>query len=76
VSSVQIVNGAIDVTFSERAMPALRGKVLTYRPAVVPGEPLVPIAWVCGNASAPPKMVAQGANATNIDPTYLPNNCK
>ena len=76
VSSVQIVNGAIDITFSARAMPPLRGKVLTYRPAVVPGEPMVPIVWLCGNASAPPKMAAQGVNATNIDPNYLPNNCK
>jgi type IV pilus assembly protein PilA len=76
VSSVQILNGAIDVTFSDRAMPALKGKILSYRPAVVPGEPLVPITWVCGNASAPQKMVVQGINETNIEPAYLPNSCK
>ncbi len=76
VSSVQITNGAIDVTFSARAMPALRSKILTYRPAVVPGQAIVPVVWVCGHATAPPKMVAQGADRTSIDPAYLPNSCK
>ncbi len=76
VSSVQIVNGAINITFSNRAMPALSGKVLSYRPAVVPDSPIVPITWVCGNASAPPKMVAQGVNQTSIAAAYLPRGCK
>ncbi len=76
VSSVQIVNGVVNVTFSKRAMPALNGKVLSYRPAVVPGSPIVPITWVCGNASAPPKMVAQGVNQTTIAAVYLPHTCK
>jgi len=76
VSSVQIVNGVVNVTFSNRAMPALNGRVLSYRPAVVPGSPIVPITWVCGNASAPPKMVAQGVNQTTIAAAYLPRICK
>lgn len=76
VSSTLINNGVVNVTFSDRAMPALKGKKLSFRPAVVPGEPLVPITWVCGNASAPQKMVAQGANETSIDPVYLPTNCR
>ena len=76
VSSVQIANGVVNVTFSNRAMPALNGKELSYRPAVVPNEPLVPITWVCGNASAPPKMAVQGINQTSIDARYLPHTCK
>ncbi len=76
VSSVQIVNGVVNVTFSSRAMPALNGKVLSYRPAVVPDSPIVPITWVCGNATAPPKMAVQGVNQTNIAPAYLPRGCK
>ena len=76
VSSVQIVNGAVDITFSKRAMPALKGKVLSYRPAIVPGQPLVPITWVCGYATAPEKMVAQGVNATTVPKPYLPNSCQ
>ena len=76
VTSVQIVNGAINVTFSKHAMPALAGHVLSYRPAVVTDSPIVPITWICGNASAPPKMTVQGANQTTVDAAYLPRGCK
>ena len=31
----------------------LQGKTLTLRPAVVDDAPVVPVAWVCGAASAP-----------------------
>jgi len=76
VSAVQIQNGVINVTFSKRATPALNGKILSYRPAVVDDAPVVPITWVCGNARAPDKMTAKGINMTNIDASYLPHNCK
>lgn len=76
VSSVNIQNGAINVTFSSRAMPALNGKVLSYRPAVVIDAPIVPVTWVCGNATAPPKMTVQGVNQTTISVAYLPRGCK
>ena len=76
VSAVQIQNGVVNVTFSNRATPALNGKILSYRPAVVEGSPVVPITWVCGNARAPDKMTAMGVNMTNINPSYLPRGCK
>lgn len=76
VSAVTVVNGAVNVTFSKRAMPALSGKVLSYRPAVVSDSPVVPVTWVCGNAAPPPKMTVLGANQTTIDASYLPRGCK
>ena len=76
VSSVSVQQGAIHMTFGNRASLALKGKVLTLRPAVVPDAPVVPVAWVCGNASVPDKMTAKGANRTNLEPLFLPLRCR
>lgn len=76
VSAVQIQDGAIHVTFGNRATGALKGKILTLRPAVVPDAPMVPVTWVCGNAAPPGGMTVQGVNQTNVAGAYLPLNCK
>jgi len=76
VSAVQIQNGAVNVTFGNHATQAINGKILTFRPAVVSDAPIVPVAWVCGNASAPNTMTVMGVNQTNIAPAYLPLSCK
>ena len=76
VSAVQIQDGAINVTFGNRATQVLSGKILTFRPAVMTEAPIVPITWVCGNAAPPNKMTVKGVNQTNISPAYLPLNCK
>ncbi len=44
--------------------------------AVVPDAPVVPVAWVCGNATVPDKMVAKGANRTNLELLFLPLRCR
>ncbi|WP_222622556.1 pilin [Ramlibacter albus] len=76
VSSVALQDGAIHVTFGNRANGALKGKVLSIRPAVVEDEPIVPVTWLCGNAPAPEKMVAKGANRTDIPNGLLPLRCR
>lgn len=76
VKSVTVDDGAIHILFGNRANGALQGKTLTLRPAVVEDEPLVPVAWVCGHAKAPEKMVAMGADRTDIAKTHLPVNCR
>jgi len=76
VSAVALENGAIHITFGNRANGALRGKVLTLRPAVVDDAPVVPIAWVCGAAPVPGNMSAKGVNRTSIPPNYLPLKCR
>ena len=76
VSAVSVAEGAINITFGNRANGVIRGKTLTLRPAVVTDAPIVPIAWICGNASTPDKMTAFGVNKTDISPSYLPFSCR
>lgn len=76
VSSVAVEHGAIHVTFGNKAYPVLKGKVLSYRPAVVPDAPIVPLEWVCGYAAPPGEMTVQGINRTSVDVKYLPGSCR
>ena len=76
VSSVEVQNGAIHMTFGNKAHPQIKGKILSFRPAVIPESQLVPIAWVCGNAKAPEKMTLSGENRTNIPDEFLPVLCR
>ncbi len=72
ISSVSIKDGAVNLTFGNRANGTLRGKTLTLRPAVVEDLPLVPVSWVCRQAAAPHRMTLRGENRTNIPAAYLP----
>lgn len=76
VRAVTVQDGAIHITYGNRANGALKDKTLTLRPAVVEDAPIVPVAWVCGGASVPDKMVVKGENKTDIAKEYLPLNCK
>jgi len=76
VSAVAVENGAIHLTFGNRANGAIAGKILTLRPAVVEDAPIVPIAWACGYAEAPAKMTVNGANLTNVPEALLPVECR
>lgn len=76
VKSVTVSNGVIEVAFGNKAGGILEGKVLTIRPAVVEDSPVVPIAWVCGNAQAPANMTVRGQNHTDVPASALPVNCR
>jgi type IV pilus assembly protein PilA len=76
ISAVAIENGAIHITFGNRANNLINGKILTLRPAVVADAPVVPVTWVCAAASAPPQMTVQGADRTTVPERYLPLNCR
>jgi type IV pilus assembly protein PilA len=76
ISSVLVQAGAIHITFGNSASGVIKGKTLTLRPAVVADAPVVPVAWVCGDASGPGQMTIKGENRTNIPPNYLPYNCR
>ena len=76
VSAVEVQNGAIHMTFGNKAHPQIQGKILSFRPAVIQESQLVPIAWVCGNAKAPEKMTLSGDNRTNIPEEFLPVLCR
>ena len=76
ITSVAVESGAIQVTFGNRANGSIRGKTLTLRPGVVEDAPVVPVAWVCGNADPPVKMTARGLNKTDVPLRYLPLGCR
>jgi type IV pilus assembly protein PilA len=76
VSAVQIDKGAINMTFGNRANSSIKGKILSLRPAVVADAPIVPVAWVCGNAPPPDKMTVKGQNKTDVPALYLPFRCR
>lgn len=76
ISSVAVESGALQVTFGNRANGNIRGKMLSFRPGVVEAAPIVPVAWVCGDAEPPGRMSVRGLNKTNIALKYLPLNCR
>ena len=76
VSSVTVQDGAIHIRFGTKANRALLGKTLSLRPAVVEDTPVVPITWLCGPATAPDKMKAQGVNKTDVPAGLLPLRCR
>ena len=76
VSSVAVRDGAIQMTFGNSASGAINGKMLSLRPAVVEDAPIVPVAWVCGNADVPDKMKAFGENMTSLPNSLLPFECR
>lgn len=76
VRAVRVEQGAVHVTFGNQAKAPLQGKTLTLRPAVIDDAPVVPIAWVCGAASAPTPMSVRGVDRSDVAPRYLPLNCR
>ena len=76
ISSVSVEDGAIQIAFGNSVNSTIKGKLLSIRPAVVDDAPIVPVAWVCGNAAGPAKMTIKGRNRTNVSAAYLPLNCR
>lgn len=76
VTNVSVEDGAITLTFGNNAHKLLDAKRLTIRPAVVPGEKMVPIGWLCNQAPVPQGMQAAGRNLTNIPQNHLPAECR
>jgi type IV pilus assembly protein PilA len=76
VSGLAVRDGAIHLSFGNRANGQLKGKVLSLRPAIVEDAPIVPLAWICGDAPVPEKMTAKGENRTSVPGAYLPYKCR
>jgi type IV pilus assembly protein PilA len=76
VRSVKVQDGAVTLTFGNNASSVLDGKRLTLRPAIVPGEAAVAIAWLCHALPVPKGMEAQGRDETDIPEKYLPLECR
>ena len=76
IRETAVQDGAIHITFGNSANAQIVGKILSLRPAIVADAPVVPIAWVCGNALTPDKMTVKGENRTSIPVAYLPFKCR
>lgn len=76
VSALEVQNGVIHITFGNKAHRQISGKIISLRPAVIEESQIVPIAWVCGNATAPDQMVIMGENRTNVADEFLPRLCR
>ena len=68
--------GAINILLGNKVNKNIDGKMLTIRPAIVKGEPKVPIAWIPGNASIPGGMIVKSENNTTVQIRHLPMNCR
>ncbi len=63
-----------DVTFGNKANAKVAGQLISVRATSNAAGSLV---WVCGSANPPGTLVAPTvANATNLDPKYMPANCR
>jgi type IV pilus assembly protein PilA len=76
VKDVNVESGAITLTFGNNASKSIDDRKVTLRPAVVPDEPLVPVAWLCHNVATPPKMEVRGTDRTDLPPGWLPVECR
>lgn len=76
VKAVTVDQGAIHISFGNRASRSLQGQVLTVRPAGVPDARVVPLTWLCGRVGPPDKMEAQGQDRTSVPAGLLPMRCR
>jgi len=77
VTSVQIVNGRVDVMFGgPLAHQDIIGTALSLTPYETAGNTVV---WRCGNAPPPAGILLNGGSghvAPTVDPRYLPSTCR
>jgi type IV pilus assembly protein PilA len=76
VKEVRVDGGAITLTYGNNASKLLLDKHVTIRPAVVPAEARVPIAWVCHDMPVPKGMEIVGRDLTDLPPNQLPVECR
>lgn len=76
VKDVNVDAGAITLTYGNNASKAIEDKHVTLRPAIVPGQPMVPIAWICNEVPVPGGMELKGNNLTDIPSNHLPVECR
>ena len=76
ITGVVIEAGAIHITMGNKIAAPLRGKTLSFRPAVVTGSPKSPISWLCGYDKPVDGMEAVGINKTDLENKFLPAACR
>ncbi len=80
VSSVNVDDGRLDITFGNNAHQDIQGATLSFTPYISAGGSYL---WRCGYAAAPggaTELTGGGVTASHQDPTvdrrYLPTNCR
>jgi len=76
ISAVSVKDGAVTLTFGNNAGKSLTGKKVTLRPAVVPDQLIVPIAWLCHDVGVPKGMEVRGKDETDLPSSVLPVDCR
>jgi len=56
--------------------PASDSAVITFRPVFAADPQVTSVAWICGNAVAPPGFAAVGDNLTNVPAKHLVSACR
>ena len=72
VQSVEIVNGRIDILYSNGANAQIAGRVLSLTMYAAGGS----VSWRCGNGPEPPPTLVSAPNITDVDNSYLPDQCR
>jgi Zn-dependent protease with chaperone function/Tfp pilus assembly major pilin PilA len=76
VTSIKVINGAIVITYGNRAQAGLTGKSLVLIPGVTNTQNVV---WVCGQAGTPARVhvaIPEYEKYTSVPPKWLPQACR
>jgi len=76
VSSLAVEAGAIHLRVRQPGVQSDQGQRAHAAAGGVEDTPVVPLAWVCGFAAVPGKMIVKGANRTDVPPCYLAMRCR
>jgi type IV pilus assembly protein PilA len=76
VTSVEVRDGAINVTFGNFVNKMVEGQIVTLQPIVVKGSPASPMSCRCGYRAVPNGMEPVGENRTNMNHLFLPASCR
>ncbi len=76
VEMIRVKGGVIHITFGNNVNRNILGQEVCIRPAVVEGEPMVPIAWIRAYETVPAGMTVAGENTTTVLRHLLPVACR
>jgi type IV pilus assembly protein PilA len=71
-----LARGRKNATLGFHRLTRPAGRKLTIRPAIVPDQPIVPIAWLCHGANVPKGMVVHGQDRSDLSSDMLPIECR
>ena len=76
VQGIYVQKGAIHIVFGNNVNRNIMDQTVTIRPAIVTGEPRVPISWIRAFEAVPHGMTVVGDNNTTVPARLLPVECR